>query len=134
MTTTIKYIAATMLLTIAIAAHAQQTTKRSPEEKAKREAQVLKNQLSLTDEQTAKCEQIIRKYADGLAETKPTGDSIQSHNTKQQLLQKRNNEIKALLTPVQQSKFNQWMQKKQHPGGKAMRRNGNGARDSVARK
>jgi Spy/CpxP family protein refolding chaperone len=125
MKTTIKCIAATMLLTIAITVQAQQSAKLSPEEKAKREARVLKKQLSLTDEQASKCEQIISKYADGLAETKPAkGDSIKLRSSKQQLVQKRNNEIKAVLTPDQQTKFDKWMQEKQHPGGKAMKRDG----------
>jgi Spy/CpxP family protein refolding chaperone len=126
MKTTIKCIAATMLLMIAVSAHAQQTTKRGPEERSKMEVRGLQKHLSLTDAQADQCEQIIKKYATQLSDAKQAkSDSTRQGNTKQQLIKKRNAEIKALLTPEQQSKFENWKQKKQQHRGKAM------VRDSV---
>jgi len=132
MNTTIKYIAAAMLLIITVTAHAQQPVKRTPEERAKREAQGLKNQFSLTDAQTAQCEQIIKKYAGKLAETRQAAkaDSTKNKNAKQQLLKLRDDEIKAVLTTDQKSKFDNWKQEKQRHNGKAMRAPG----DSTSRK
>lgn len=116
MKTNIIWITAWTILLLGSSAYAQQTN-RLPAEKAKSEARGLKQQLSLTEEQAATCEQIIKKYASQFAAIKKDkNDTTKIYSTKQQLAQQRDAEIKAVLTPNQAANFEKWKQSRKNHG------------------
>ena len=121
MKTTI-YTFLVLLLSTAITVHAQQAANRPKEAREKTEARVLKQQFTLTDAQTAQCEQIIKKYTAQLAVAKPAKtDSLKHEKNLQKLVKQRNEELKAVFNPAQKTKFDKWQQDKKSHNGKAIK-------------
>lgn len=83
-----------------------------PAERVERQTQQLKESLSLTDEQTAKVKAIYTKYGEKQREAfqkaREAGEEVDREKMREQMQATRtqqDNEIKALLTAEQKTKF-----------------------------
>jgi periplasmic protein CpxP/Spy len=89
-----------------------QPPQRSPEERAKRETAMVKEQIVLTDSQTVKYEAIALKYAK-IRDEQFKGiprDSMQVFRIKMnELNEKKKAEVKPVLTTEQFTKYEKWL-------------------------
>ncbi|HEY4787086.1 MAG TPA: hypothetical protein VIH57_13605 [Bacteroidales bacterium] len=110
MKTLLKLIAFSIALMVVGNLNAQQ--QRSPEERAKRETSMVKEQVALTDSQSVKYEAIALKYANMMSEFRNIPrDSVQLRQKKRaELNEKKSTEVKTILTPEQYAKYEKWME------------------------
>lgn len=89
-----------------------QPPQRTPEDRAKRETAMVKEQIALTDSQTVKYEKIALKYAGLSAEFRSIPrDSVNLRNKKRaELNEKKKAEVKPILTSEQYTKYEKWME------------------------
>ncbi len=92
--------------------NAQPPQQRSPEERAKRETDIVKERIALTDSQTVKYERIALKYANLAAELRNIPrDSVQLRDKKRaEFNEKKKAEVKPILTDEQYAKYEKWLE------------------------
>jgi protein CpxP len=93
----------------------------TPEERAKRQTEMMKSELKLTDSQTAKADSINLKYNKEMAtlREKFVDDRQGMREAMQSLREKQDAELKALLTPEQAKLWDEKVQSmfRRRPGG-----------------
>lgn len=89
-----------------------QSQQRTPEDRAKRETAMVKEQVALTDSQTVRYEKIALKYANLMAEFRNIPrDSVKLREAKRtEINEKKKAEVKPIFTPEQFAKYEKWMQ------------------------
>lgn len=97
-----------LLLLIGGTVNAQNQTRRTPEERAKMQADAVKTSLTLTDEQTTKVYTILlvtSKQTDSLRTANAGGDRTAMMGLMKPISDARDAKIKAVLTPEQAVQF-----------------------------
>ena len=89
-----------------------QPPQRSPEERAKHETAMVKEQVALTDSQAVKYQVIALKYANMASEFRNIPrDSVQLREKKRaEFNENKKAEVKAILTPEQYANYEKWME------------------------
>jgi len=103
-----------------------QQQKRSPEERAKRQTQMVKEQCALTDSQAVIFENIALKYSklmEGFRDI-PRDSTQLRRNKMDELNQKQTAEVKTILTPEQFVKYEKWMEENRNRMGGGGNRGG----------
>jgi hypothetical protein len=97
-----------MLLIISMTSiHAQNNPQRggrgsaSPEDRAKRQTEMMKESLSLTAAQEPKVSAINLKYAKKMEEVRKVADTVAQRKSAQKLNQQKEGELKTVLTAAQ---------------------------------
>ncbi|PAW94250.1 hypothetical protein CKK33_12440 [Mucilaginibacter sp. MD40] len=101
------------VLGITAVGHAQNRMRMSPEERVKQ----MKEQLKLTDDQTAKITAIYQAQAKSFDSLRNAGGDFRSQM--RPMMQATNDKVKAILTPEQVEAWQKWMQemRAQRQGG-----------------
>ena len=97
-----------LLLLIGGTVNAQNQTRRTPEERAKMQADRFKTALTLTEEQTTKVYEIVlsaAKQMDSLRSANPGGDRASMMETMKPINAARDVKLKAVLTPEQATTY-----------------------------
>jgi Spy/CpxP family protein refolding chaperone len=81
--------------------HGQGFRNAPPEERAKRQTEMMKENLSLTAAQEPKVSAINLKYAKKMEETRKIADTAAQRKTAQSLNKQKDGELKGVLTPEQ---------------------------------
>ena len=101
-------IALLLLIGGTVCAQNQGGQQRTPEERAKMQAEAVKTALTLTDDQTAKVTAIllgVRKQMDSLRTANQGGDMSAMMSAMKPINDARDAKIKAILTPEQATQF-----------------------------
>ena len=80
----------------------KKTQEFSVEKRAEKMAQALGSDLSLSEEQTAKVKDIEMNYTNGMIEYRKSADKTNMREKVMEMRKKKNEDIKAILTPEQQ--------------------------------
>lgn len=100
-------LALTLLIAGAAAAQVPQKERKTPEERAKHQTEMMTKNLALTAEQVPQVQTINLKYADQLGDLKeqPKGEKGAKRDAAKELRDKRNAELKGVLTAEQYDKM-----------------------------
>ena len=114
---------ALLLITSSIAGMAQQMQKRTPEERAQRQTQMMQHKLALTEDQAKKVYSIILYYATQADDTKAA--AAQGNNVRgerKEIKRNKDADLQAVLTGSQYQQYQQMMQQRKEQ--MQQRRNG----------
>lgn len=108
------FLVFTALMTTIIT-FAQESSPKSPEQRAERYVKQLKKEVTLTAEQSSKIEAIqlkCIKQVDVLKSEEEGGGKKKSNKESKEIINAANAEIKAILTNEQIPKFDAWLEEK----------------------
>lgn len=109
-----------IVFTLSVGILNAQPPQRTPEERAKRETERVKEQVALTDSQAVKYEQIALKYAKmrGVFRDIPRDSVALFRQKMNELNDKKKVEVKQILSAEQFAKYEKWMEENRNRMGR----------------